>query len=49
MYMQKMEPDPNGKIDACGCMVPPQKLREGMDTPDMYPGETWFRNNIDKL
>ena len=49
-FGQKMELDPNGTNNACGAYAnSPQKLREGMDTPDMYPGETWFRNNIDKL
>jgi hypothetical protein len=45
-----MDIDPNGTNNACGVYGnSPQKMREGMDTPDMYPGETWFRNNIDKL
>jgi hypothetical protein len=25
------------------------KLRPGMETPNMYPGETWFRENQDKM
>ena len=46
---KKLEPDlsPNG-VDG-GCYSPPQKLKEGMETPDMYPGETFYRENIDKL
>ena len=49
-FGQKMELDPNGTNNACGAYAnSPQKLREGMDTPDMYPGETWFRDNINKL
>ena len=49
-FGQKMDIDPNGTNNACGVYGnSPQKMREGMDTPDMYPGETWFRNNIDKL
>ena len=27
----------------------PYKLSDGMETPNMYPGETWYRENIDKL
>jgi hypothetical protein len=49
MYGQKMEPDPSGTNQACGCMSVPHKTRAGMDTPDMYPGETWYRNNIQNL
>ena len=50
-WNQKMEYDPIGTNDVCGYHDPKHtfKLREGMDTPEMYPGETWFRNNIDKL
>lgn len=49
MFTEKMEPDPQGSNTACGVYNPPHKTREGMSTPVMYPGEVWYRNNIDKL
>ena len=49
-FGQKMELDPDGPNNACGAYAnSPQRVREGMETPDMYPGERWFRDNIDKL
>ena len=49
-FETKMESDIGGSNNACGVYGNnPQKLRSGMETPNMYPGETWFRENQDKL
>jgi hypothetical protein len=49
MFGMKMEEDPTGTNKACGCMATPFKTRTGMETPHMYPGETWFRENRHEL
>jgi len=49
-FEQKMELDLGGTNNACGVYADkPQRTRPGMETPNMYPGETWYRENIDKL
>lgn len=49
-FEQKMEPDIGGSNNACGVYGNnPQKIRSGMETPNMYPGETWYRANIHNL
>jgi hypothetical protein len=46
----KMEPDPTGTNDGCGISRGfAQKTIPGMETPNFYPGETWYRSNIQKL
>ena len=49
-FNKKLEFDVGGSNNACGVYTDsPQKLREGMETPNMYPGETFYRKNIDQL
>jgi len=49
-FGKKMEYDPTGSNNACGVYGNnPQRLRPGMETPNMYPGETWYRTNITSL
>ena len=47
---EKMEPDIGGSNDAHGLYRNnPQKVRVGMETPDFYPGEKFYRENIHKI
>lgn len=49
-FETKLEYDPTGTNNACGAYADkPQKMRAGMETPNMYPGETWYRQNINEL
>jgi glycosyltransferase involved in cell wall biosynthesis len=46
----KLEHDPTGTNDGCGISRGfALKLKPGMQTPNFYPGENWYRENIDKL
>lgn len=46
----KMEHDPTGTNDGCGISRGfALKLKPGMETPNYYPGEKWYRENIHRL